>query len=97
MRKMMMLSGAIAALLLASCKDKKEEPEMPATPPPVENPAPPATPEPTVNTTVPVEEDNDGTSVNINEDGVSVQNKNGDKENNVTISRDKKEIQIKTD
>jgi hypothetical protein len=92
-----MLSGVVAALLLASCKDKKEEPEVPVTPPPVENPAPPATPEPTVNTTVPAEEDNDGTSVNINENGVSVQNKNGNKENNVTISSDKKEIKIETD
>ena len=101
MKKLIAISGVLAITLLASCKDNKEEREMPATPPPVEDPAPPARPAPTTNTTVTTtttttEEDPNGTSVNVNPDGVSVRNKDGDKENNVTISRDKKELQIQT-
>lgn len=94
MKKIVIMSGIVAMTLLASCKDKKEE--VPPPPQPVENPAPPATPEPTVNTTVENEE-KDGTSVRINGDGVSVQNKNGDNESNVTISGDKKEVEIRRD
>lgn len=90
MKKLIMLSGVMAIALLTSCKDKKETP--PATPPAVEDPAPPLAPEPTVQ-----EEDNDGTSVNINEDGVSIKNKDGDNQSNVTITDDKKEVNIKTD
>lgn len=89
MKKLIMLSGVMAITLLASCKDKKETP--PPTPPAVEDPAPPPAPEPAVQ-----QESNDGTSVKINEDGVSIKNKEGDNESNVTITDDKKEVNIKT-
>ena len=82
MKKVILLSGVVALLLFASCKDKKEN-----TPP-----APPPAPEPTVQ-----EENKDGTSVSINQDGVSIENKDGEKESNVTITDKKKEINIKTD
>ena len=91
MKKVILLSGVVALLLFASCKDKKEN-TPPATPPPVESPAPPPAPEPTVQ-----EENKDGTSVSINQDGVSIENKDGEKESNVTITDKKKEINIKTD
>lgn len=101
MKKLIIMSG-LAVLLMASCK-KKEEPVPPPAPPPVEDPAPPPTPEPQTHTTtttnVTVEktvEEPDGTTVNVSSDGVSVQNKNGDAKNNVTISKKKAEVEIKT-
>ncbi|KAF2513039.1 hypothetical protein E0W72_01045 [Flavobacterium arcticum] len=87
MKKLILLSGVMAFALFTSCKDKKETP--PPTPPTVEDPAPPPAPEPVA--------EEDGTSVSISEDGVSVKNKNGDNESNVTITDDKKEVNIKTD
>ena len=90
MKKMIALTGVLAMMLFASCKDKKEDtPAAPATPPAAENPAPPPAPEPQV--------EEDGTSVKLNEDGVSVKNKDGDNESNVTITDEKKELEIKTD
>ncbi len=97
-----MMSG-LAVLLMASCKDNEKP--LPPPPPPVENPAPPVTPEPqtpvnpvkTTTTTRSVEEENpDGTSVSINGDGVSFKNKNGEKQNDVTVSKKKTELTIKT-
>ena len=90
MKKLILLTGVMALALFTSCKDKKETP--PGTPPAVENPAPPPAPAPEVQ-----QEDKDGTSVNINEDGVSIKNKDGEKESNVTFTDEKKEINIKTD
>lgn len=89
MKKIIALTGVLAMMLFASCKDKKQD-TPPATPPAAENPAPPPAPEPQV-------EDEDGTSIKLNEDGVSVKNKDGDNESNVTITDDKKELEIKTD
>ena len=88
MKKLILLTGVMALTLLTSCKDKKETP--PPTPPTVEDPAPPPAPEPTV-------EEENGTSIKVNEDGVSVKSKDGEKESNVTITDDKKEVNIKTD
>ena len=102
MKKLIMMSG-LAILLMASCKDNEKP--LPPPPPPVENPAPPVTPEPqtpvnpvkTTTTTRSVEEENpDGTSVSINGDGVSFKNKNGEKQNDVTVSKKKTELTIKT-
>lgn len=87
MKKMIILSGVMALAFLTSCKDKKET--APPTPPVVEDPAPPPAPEPAA--------EEDGTSVSISEDGVSVKSKDGEKESNVTITDDKKEVKIKTD
>lgn len=99
MKKLIVMSG-LALLLMASCK-KKEEPVPPAAPPPVEDPAPPPAPKPQTTTTTNVtvettEKDPDGTSVNVSSDGISVQNKKGDAKNNVTISKKKAEVEIKT-
>jgi len=99
-----MLSG-LAVMLMASCK-KNETPPPP--PPPVENPAPPITPEPqtpvnpvksttTTTTTTTKEENPDGTSISVNGDGVSFKKKNGEKVNDVTVSKKKTEVTIKTD
>lgn len=89
MKKIITLTGVFAMMLFASCKDKKQETPPPSTPA-VEDPTPPPAPEPQV-------EDEDGTSIKLNEDGVSVKNKDGDNESNVTITDDKKELEIKTD
>ena len=97
-----MMSG-LAILLMASCK-KNETP--PPTPPPVENPAPPVTPEPqtpvtpvkttTTTTTTTQEENPDGTSISVNGDGVSFKKKDGEKVNDVTVSKKKTEVTIQT-
>ncbi|GGB71166.1 hypothetical protein GCM10007424_08970 [Flavobacterium suaedae] len=89
MKKIVALTGVLAMMLFASCKDKKQD-TPPATPPPAESPAPPPAPEPQV-------EDEDGTSIKLNEDGVSVKNKDGENESNVTVTDDKKELEINTD
>jgi len=103
MKKVIMMAG-LSLIMLASCK-KKEDP-APVTPPPVEEPAPEPTPQPQTNnttststtttTTTKAEEEPDGTSVSIGKDGVSIQSKDGEKKNNVTITNQKKEVEIKT-
>lgn len=111
MRKTSVAFSLLAAVLLASCKNNEpvKPATPPATPPPVENPAPPPPPKPRVETPVKATvtpkpaaqvrttEERDGTSVNISSDGLDIKSKNGDNENNVTISSKKKSsIQIKT-
>ncbi|MDV6168820.1 hypothetical protein R1T16_10320 [Flavobacterium sp. DG1-102-2] len=97
MKKLIVMSG-LAILLMASCK-KKEEP-VPPPPPPVEDPAPPPAPKPMTQTPPatppppPVEQD--GTSVSVGSDGISVKNKNGEAKNNVTISKKKTEMEFKS-
>ena len=97
MKKIAFFAGIVGLLTLSSCRDKQDP--IPPTPPPVENPEPPAAPQPQVNTPPPTttEEEKDGTSFSIDKDGVQVENKDGDKENNVTISRKKSEIKIQTE
>ena len=101
MKKIVLMTG-LALIMLASCK--KKEDQIPATPPPVEDPAPPPTPEPqtqttTTTTTQQVEEDKDGTSITLDSDGMTVESKDGDKENNVQISTKKNtsSVKIETD
>ena len=101
MKKLLVMSG-LAIIIMASCK-KKEEP-MPPPPPPVEDPAPPPAPKPMTQTPPPAvqpppapAEDPDGTSVSVGSDGISVKNKKGDAKNNVTISKKKTEMEIRTD
>lgn len=97
MKKLAFFAGIAGLLAFSSCRDKKEP--IPPTPPPVENPEPPAAPQPQVNTTTVTteEEEKDGTSFSIGKDGVQVENKDGDKESNVTISRKKSEIKFQTE
>jgi hypothetical protein len=102
MKKVIVLAGMLA-ITLASCK--KNEPAAPEpmpTPAPVENPAPPPAPAPqtqtqTTTTTTTTTEEKDGTSLSVGSDGVDFKTKNGDNENNVTIKRQEKKVEIKTD
>lgn len=102
--KQVILSAALALVLLASCKQNEPTADPAPTPPPVEDPAPPARPEPTTSsgnnstttttTTTTTEEEPNGTSVNIGRDGVDISTK--DDNNNVKMSTKTKEVQIKT-
>ncbi|WP_020215168.1 hypothetical protein [Flavobacterium rivuli] len=100
--KQVILTMGLAMLLLASCKkDAPVAPEVPPTPPPVENPAPPSPPKPQVQVPPPppptvAPEEKDGTSVSLDENGVNVSSKNGAKDSKVIISKNKKEVKFST-
>ena len=75
-------------LVFASCNSQTETKE------PVEAaPAPPASEE---NKTIVVDSasQKEGTTIKMNENGVSVENKDGSKKNNVKISKDSSSIEI---
>lgn len=104
MKKTIILCGLLTVMLASCKKNEPVPPPPPPTPPPVENPAPPPAPSPRTQTSTQtttqqktVEKNNDGTSVNISRNGLDIKNKNGESENNINISSDKKSsIQIKT-
>lgn len=101
--KKLMITAALAAVMLTACKkDQPAQPAPPPTPPPVENPAPPPAPEPQtqVKTETKTEtkvENPDGTSVSVNKNGITVKNKRGENVNNIKLNKDNSEIEIKTD
>jgi len=100
--KKVLIMCSLAMLLLASCKkDAPVAPEVPPTPPPVENPGPPSPPKPQAQippppppTEAPVEKD--GTSVSLDENGVNVSTKKGENDSKVIISKTKKEVKFST-
>jgi len=102
MKKVILMSG-LAMLLLASCKkDAPVAPDVPPTPPPVENPAPPAAPRPQAQAPAPAPvpatppTEKDGTSVSVDANGVNVSSKKGDTDNKVIISKTNKEVKFST-
>ena len=89
MKKHIILFGALTMLVFASCNSQIETKDTDKTPPP----PPPASEE---NTTVVVDSasQKEGTTIKMNENGVSVENKDGSKKNNVKISKDSSSIEI---
>lgn len=86
--KKIILAGLLA-VLSAACKN--EVPSAPAEPPAIPATPPPAVPQkPT-----PEMEENDGTSVKVGSDGISVKNKDGDKKTDVQVGDGKASVEVK--
>ncbi len=90
MKKNLILFGALTMLAFASCNNKTETKE------PVEStPAPaPAASEETKTVVVDPPSQKEGTTIKMNENGVSVENKDGSTKNNVKISGDSTSVEI---
>ena len=94
MKKNIILFGAMVMLAMASCNnstDKKEPNETPAPPAPA--PAPPASPEKTTVIVNPASQ-KEGTTIKMNDQGISIENKDGSRKNNIKISKDSANIEI---
>lgn len=79
MKKQIILSGAVALMAITSCTQTTTEKT-----------------ETTTEKTTIVRDSvaPDGTTIKMNKDGVVIENKDGSKENNVSISKDSASIQI---
>ena len=82
MKKTLLMIGFLATMALG-CDNRKNDGDVP----PPEEPTPAPAPAP--------EEREDGTTLKINEEGVSYENKKGDDESNIQISTDTTNIEIK--
>jgi len=83
-----MLSGMLAFLVLTACNNSPKE-ETTSTPPPAENtPAPAPAPAPAGT------KKEDGTTIKMNDKGVSIESKDGTKKTNVSVSKDSTNIEI---
>ncbi|MXN93006.1 hypothetical protein GR160_17405 [Flavobacterium sp. Sd200] len=97
MNKQLIIAG-FAVLAMASCKkDTPATPPAPPTPPPVQDPAPPKAPEPRVQATAPDTTEKDGTSISLDQNGISIKDKEGKESKTITVSKTKKEVKINTD
>lgn len=83
MRKSIVLFGMLSILALTSCDNNKKEENTSSSPPPVEQTVPPA-----------ATEQKEGTTIKVNEEGVSYENKDGGNKSNVKISKDSSSIEI---
>ncbi len=72
MKKVTLLIASLAIFATVSCKDKEEATVVEKETVVVEEPAP-------------VEEENDGTSISVNSDGVEFSTKDGDKKTEVEV------------
>ena len=88
MKKNIILLGALAMLAIASCNNSTDKKETIETPPP-----PPAS---TEKTTIIVDpgSQKEGTTIKMNDKGISIENKDGSKKNNVKISKDSMNLEI---
>jgi hypothetical protein len=81
MKKHFILFAMMATLAITSCNQTNTE----------NTPAPPAE-----KTTAPVDSTQpDGTTIKMNDRGVSIENKDGSKKNNVNLSKDSASIEIR--
>lgn len=83
MKKISMFLGMLSVLAIVSCK-KKEEAQQPS--------------ETTIEVNTPaaaVEEDADGTSISVGNDGVDVSTKNGSNETNVNLGGGDASVEVK--
>lgn len=82
-------AGILSIVLLTACKN--DVPSAPAEPASVPATPPPAIPEkPT-----PEVDDNDGTSVKVGSDGISVKSKDGVKKTDVEVGGGKASVEVK--
>ena len=88
MKKNIILLGALAMLAIASCNNSTDKKETIETPPP-----PPASTEKTTIIVDPASQ-KEGTTIKMNDKGLSIENKDGTKKNNVKISKDSMNIEI---
>ena len=88
MKKNIILFGVLAILGTSACSnnnDKKESVDTPTAPPP-----------PPEKTTIVVDSgQKEGTTIKVNDQGVSIENKDGSKKNSVNVSKDSASIEIK--
>ncbi len=88
MKKHIILFGALTMLVFASCNSQTETKEpVEATPAPVAS-------EESKTVVVDPASQKEGTTIKMNENGVSIENKDGSKKNNVKISSDSSSIEI---
>ena len=90
MKKNIILLGALAMLAIASCNNSTDKKETIETPPP---PPPPASSEKTTIIVDPASQ-KEGTTIKMNDKGLSIENKDGSKKNNINISKDSTNIEI---
>jgi len=88
MKKQIILFGALTMLVFASCNSQTESQE------PVETAPAPAASEGNKTVVVDSASQKEGTTIKMNENGISVENKDGSKKNNVKISSDSSSIEI---
>ena len=89
MKKNIILFGVLAILATGACSNNNDKKESVDTPTP---PAPAPAPE---KTTIVVDSgQKEGTTIKVNDQGVSIENKDGSKKNNVKISKDSANIEI---
>lgn len=100
MKKNIILFGALTIMIVASCNNQTETKQPVETNQPVETiqpvattPPPAATPEKKPVVVEPASQ-KEGTTIKMNENGVSIENKAGTKKNNVKISTDSTSIEI---
>ncbi len=91
MKKNIILFGSLAMFALTACNNSSENKTVP-----IESPAPAPTPATPEKTTVTVEPSSqkEGTTIKMNDQGLSIENKDGSKKNNVKISKDSTNIEI---
>ena len=87
MKKNIILLGALAMLAIASCNNSTDKKET------IETPPPPASTEKTTIIVDPASQ-KEGTTIKMNDKGISIENKDGSKKNNVKISKDSMNIEI---
>lgn len=88
MKKHIILFGALTMLVFASCNNQTETKE------PVEAAPAPAASEENKTVVFDPASQKEGTTIKMNENGVSIENKDGSKKNNVKISSDSSSIEI---
>ncbi len=91
MRKNIFFAGVLAILTMTSCNSNSDQKE------PVNTTTPPeqTTPPPAEKAAVPAaKKQEDGTTIKMNDQGVSIESKDGSKKSNVSLSKDSTRIEI---
>ena len=90
MKKNIILFGVMGMLAMASCNNSSDKKESNETPPP-----PPTAASPEKKTVIvdPASQ-KEGTTIKMNDQGISIENKDGSKKNNIKISKDSANIEI---
>ena len=87
--KKLAATGILSILLLTACKN--DVPSAPAEPASV----PVAQPQPVPEKPTPEVNENDGTSVKVGSDGISVKTKDGEKKTDVEVGNGKASVEVK--